>query len=72
MDKLIKNISTKFNILEIENKNLSRPLHEGNPNQFRRPFVPIFFPRERRNNDIQRERNDNEDQRVQPISKIIC
>ena len=28
--------------------------------------MPIFLPRERRNNDIQRERKENEDQRVQP------
>ena len=64
MNNLIKNLSTKVNRLEMENKNLSRPLQEGNPNQFRRDFVPRFFPRERRNNDIQRERKDNEDQRV--------
>ena len=54
MTKLIKNLSTKINRLEMENKNQNRPLQEGNPNQFRRPFVPRFFPRERRNNDIQR------------------
>ena len=65
-NKLIKNLSTKVNRLEMENINLSQPLQEGNPNQFRRPFVPIFLPRERRNNDIQREGKDNEDQRVQP------
>ena len=50
----------------MENNNLSRPLQEGNPNQFKCPFVPIFMPKERRNNGIQRERKDNEDQRVQP------
>ena len=66
MNKIIKNLSTKVNILEMENNNLSISLQKGNPNQFRRPFVPIFLPRERRNNDIQRERKDNEDQRVQP------
>ena len=66
MDKLIKSLSAKFNILEMQNNNLSRPLQEGNPNEFRHPFVPIFFPRERRNNDIQRERIDDEDQRVPP------
>ena len=66
MNKLIKNLFAKVNRLEMENKNLSRPLQEGDPNQFRCPFVPIFLPRERRNNDIQRERKDNEDQRVQP------
>ena len=66
MNKLIKNLSAKVNRLEMENKNLSRPVHEGNPNQFRKPFVPRFIPRERRNNDIQRERKENEDQRIQP------
>ena len=50
----------------MENKNSSIPLQEGNPNQFRRPFIPRFLPRERRNNDIQRERKDNENHRVQP------
>ena len=56
MNKLIKNLCAKVNRLEMENKNLSRPMHEGNPNQFRRPFAPRFILRERRNNDIQRER----------------
>ena len=65
-NSLDKNLSAKSNRIEMENKNLSRPLQEGNPNQFICPFVPIFLPRERRNNDIQRERKDNEDQRVQP------
>ena len=66
MTKLIKNLSTKINMLEMDNKNQNRSLQEGNPNQFRCPFVPIFLPRERRNNEIQRERKDNEDQRAQP------
>ena len=66
MNKIIQNLSAKVNILEMENKNLSRPLQEGNPNQFRHLFVSRFMPRERRNNDIQRERKQNEDQRVQP------
>ena len=65
MNKLMKNLFAKLNILEMENKNLSWPVHEGNPNQFRKPFVPRFIPRERRNNDIQRERKENEDQRIQ-------
>ena len=52
MKKLIKNLSAKVNRLEMENKNLSRPVHEGNPNQYKRSFVPRFIPRERRNNDI--------------------
>ena len=68
MTKLIKNLSTKINRLEMENKNQKRPLQERdrNPNKFRCSFAPRFLPRERRNNDIQRERKDNEDQRVQP------
>ena len=67
MNKLIKKLSAKVNRLEMENKNLSRPVHEGNPNQFRKPFVPRFIPRERRNNDIERERKESEDQRIQPL-----
>ena len=35
MNKIIKNLSTKVNILEMDNKNLSQHLQEGNPNQFR-------------------------------------
>ena len=63
MTKLIKNLSAKINKLEMENKNQNRTVREGdrNPNQFRRSFVPIFLRRERRNNDMQRERRDNED-----------
>ena len=67
MNKLIKNLSAKVNRIEMENKNLSRPMHEGNPNQFRRPFVQRFIPRERRNNDVQREKKENKDQRIQPL-----
>ena len=60
----------KLNKLELE-KNSNRPSHEGeknpnNPNQFRRQFAPWFIPRERRNNDIQRERREDEDQKVPP------
>ena len=68
MTKLIKNMFAKINTLEMENKNQNRPMQEGdqNPNQFRRPFVPRLLPRERRNNDIQREMRDNKDQRIQP------
>ena len=52
-------------------KNTNRPAQEGernpnNPNQFRRQFAPRFIPRERRNNDIQRERREAEDQKVPP------
>ena len=68
MTKLIKNVSAKINRLEMENKNHTRPMQEGDrtQNQIRRDFVPRFLPRERRNNDIQRERRDNEDQIIQP------
>ena len=50
------------------NRNQNKPIPEGerNHNQFRRPFAPRFLPRERRNNDIQRDRWENEDQRIQP------
>ena len=74
MTKLIKNMFAKINRLEMENKNQNRPMQEGdrNPNQFRRSFVHRFLPRERMNNAIQRERRDNEDKRIQPLSKIIC
>ena len=56
--------------MELE-KNSNRPSQEGdinpnNPNQFRRHFAPWFIHRERRNNDIQRERREVEDQRVPP------
>ena len=52
-------------------KNSNKPVQEvdrnpNNPNQFRRHFVPRFIPRERRNNDIQRERREIEDQKVPP------
>ena len=64
MTKLVRIVTEKLNKL----KNPNKPTQEGekNPNQFRHPFVPIFIPRERRNNDIQRERRENEDQRVPP------
>ena len=45
MNKLVKTMSTKVNTIEMKNKNQNRPLQEGNPNQFRCPFVPIFLPR---------------------------
>ena len=53
--------------MELE-KNPNKPTQEGeiNPNHFRRTFSPGFIPRERRNNDIQRETRENEDQRVPP------
>ena len=54
MNKLIKSLFAEVNRLEMENKNQNRPLQEGNPTQFRRPLVPRFLPRERRNNEIQR------------------
>ena len=38
----------------------------NNTNQFRRQFAPHFIPRERRNNDIQRERREAKDKMVPP------
>ena len=54
MNKIIKNLSVKIDRLELGNKNQNKPIPEGERNhyQFRRPFVPRFFLRERRNNDI--------------------
>ena len=56
--------------MELE-KNTNKPIQEGdinpnNPNQFRRQFAPCFIPRERRNNDIQRESREAKDQKVPP------
>ena len=70
MAKLVKKLTAKLNKLELE-KNSNRPAQEGernpnNPNQFRHQFALRFIPRERRNNDIQRERRENEDQKVPP------
>ena len=65
MAKLVKILTAKLNKLELE-KNSNKPAQEGerNPNQIRRQFAPRFIPREWGNNDIQRERRENEDQRV--------
>ena len=70
MGKLVKILTTKLTKLELE-KNTNKPAQEGernpnNPNQFRRQFSPRFIPRERRNNDIQRERREAEYQEVPP------
>ena len=70
MAKLVKILTAKLNKLELE-KGSNKPAPEGernpnNQNQFRRQFAPRFMPRERRNNDIQRERRENEDQKVPP------
>ena len=70
MAKLVKILTAKLNKLELE-RNSDKPVQEGernpnNQNQFRRQFAPHFIPRERRNNDIQRERRETEDQRVPP------
>ena len=70
MEKLVKILTAKLNKLELEN-NSNRIAQEGdrnpnNPNQFRRQFAPRFIPRERRNNDIQRETREDEDQKVPP------
>ena len=58
MSKIIKNLSAKIDRLELGNKSQNKPIPKGeiNQNQFRRPFSPRFWPRERRNNDIQRDR----------------
>ena len=68
MSKIIKNLSVKIDRLELGNKNQNKPIPEGerNQNQFRRPFAPRFLPRERRNNDIQRDKRENEERRIQP------
>ena len=66
MTSIIKILSSKIIKKEMENKYQYRLVQEGdkkNLNQFRQPFVPRFFPRERRNND---------DRRVQSLFKIIC
>ena len=68
MAKFVEILTTKLNKLEME-KTSNIPAQEGernpnNPNQFSRHFAPRFIPREQRNNDIQRERKENEDQTV--------
>ena len=70
MSKLVKILIAKLNKLELE-KNSNKPIQEGdrnpnNPNQFRRQFVSRFIPKERRNNDKQREKRETEDQKVPP------
>ena len=70
IEKLVKILTAKLTKLELE-KNTNKPAQEGernpnNPNQFRHQFAPRFIPRERRNNDIQRERREAEDQKVPP------
>ena len=70
MANLVKLLTAKLNKLELE-KNSNKPVQDGdknpnNPNQFIRQFVPRFIPKERRNNDIQRERRETEDQKVPP------
>ena len=76
MEKLVKILTEKLNKLELE-KNPNRPAQKGdrnpnNPNQFRRQFAPRFIPKERRNNDIQREKREAEDQRVpSPLQKNV-
>ena len=68
MNKIIKNVSVKIDRLELGYKNQNKPIPEGerNQNQFRRPFAPRFLPRERWNNDIQRDRRENEEKKIQP------
>ena len=68
MTKFIKNLSAKISRLEMENGNQNKPIQDNdnkNTNQFRRPFNPRFFPRDRKN---------NEDHKIQPPfqNKLIC
>ena len=75
MEKLVEILTTKLTKLELE-KNINRPTQEGernpnNPNQFRRHFAPRFIPRERRNNDIQRERIDEVQKVLPPLQNNV-
>ena len=57
MYKITKTLSSKISKLYMENTNQNKPIQDNdnhNPNQFRRPFNPIFFPRDRRNNENQK------------------
>ena len=51
MGKLLKHLSDKIDRLEVGNRNRNQnrsvPENDRSPNQFRRPFAPRFFPRER-------------------------
>ena len=58
--KLIKNLSAKISRLEMENKNKNKSVQDHDnkiPNQYRRAFKPMFFPRYKKH---------NEDQKIQP------
>ena len=68
MSKIIKSLFAKIDILEMGNRNQNKPMPEGDRNQtqFKRSFAPRFLPRERWNNDIERDRRENEEQRIQP------
>ena len=70
MGKLLKHLSDKIDRLEVgsrnRNQNKSMPENDRNTNKFRRSFATRFFPRERRNNDIQRDRRESEEQSIQP------
>ena len=72
MTKLVRILTAKLNKLELDKKP-NKPIQEGerNTNHFRHPFAPRLIPRERRNNDIQRERRENEDYRVPPIQNNV-
>jgi hypothetical protein len=62
MSILIRNLSNKMSIFEIENKNENKYPQEGgvrNPNQFKRHFNPQLMRKERR----------NEEQTIQPPVK---
>ena len=61
MSNLIKHLTSKMSKLELENRVVVRPTHEGmNRNQvpFRRPFQPQQI--------LQRDRRNLDDQKVQP------
>ena len=61
MSKMIKGLTSKLAKLEMEGENVVRPVQEGGnrpPNQYRRPFQPQKI--------LQRERRNNDDQRIQP------
>jgi hypothetical protein len=56
MSRLIRNLTNKMSIFEIEHRNTNRSPQEGgirnpNPNQFRRPPNPQLMRRERRNEE---------------------
>jgi hypothetical protein len=54
MSILMRNMTNKISIFEMENDNANKFTHERglrNPNQFRRPFNPQLVRRKRRNDE---------------------